>query len=412
MRNAFAVVSLLSFVLLAGSEPRAQAPVAVIHSPEPQAFDQLGYSVAVHGRTLITAKRLYDGPELNSGAILVYQRTGDGWTLQEQVEVEQPLLNDFLGTSTALWRDRMVLGTAHTDGIYEYSGSAYILERIAGQWQQTELLEPPNSQTGLRFGETAEVERDLVVIGAPGEHVPTFKAGRVYVYRDGDEGWEHTQILEVDGPVDSRLFGIAMDLDNDRLVVGAPWDSEIDTTAGAAFVYTHDGRGQFVDQVKLLAPDGAKNDEFGQAVGISGRWIAVGAHADDDHGNSSGSVHVFEFSGGAWVHRWKLISPEVTADDYFGQRLQLDGDLLAVFAFNPSLALGSHAGSVTVYKLSADEPQLLGVVKPDPVLGDIELGSALALDGNVLVCGAYLDDQVGEDAGSTFVYELHTSGDR
>jgi hypothetical protein len=47
-----------------------------------------------------------------------------------------------------------------------------------------------------------------------------------------------------------------------------------------------------IEQVKLLASDGAAYDSFGYSVAVSGDTAVVGARLDDDNGSNSGSAHV------------------------------------------------------------------------------------------------------------------------
>ena len=51
------------------------------------------------------------------------------------------------------------------------------------------------------------------------------------------------------------------------------------------------------EDAKLLASDGAAYDDFGWSVSVSGETAVVGAWADDDNGDSSGSAYVFD---GPW----------------------------------------------------------------------------------------------------------------
>jgi hypothetical protein len=44
------------------------------------------------------------------------------------------------------------------------------------------------------------------------------------------------------------------------------------------------------ERIKLLANDGASNDEFGISVAVSGDTVVVGAPLNDDNGTSTGSA--------------------------------------------------------------------------------------------------------------------------
>ena len=91
------------------------------------------------------------------------------------------------------------------------------------------------------------------------------------------------------------------------LVAGAPDEDELDTSAGAVYVFQRNlgGANNWGEAVKLL-PDELRAGlayDFGTAVAISGDTIAVGAIGDDDAEVNAGAVYVFSRNEGgtdAW----------------------------------------------------------------------------------------------------------------
>ena len=73
------------------------------------------------------------------------------------------------------------------------------------------------------------------------------------------------------------------------------------------------------EETKLLASDGASDDDFGKSVAISsdGTTAIVGAHGDDDNGSRSGSAYIFDIDGPD--------CPDINGDGYVNV-----SDLLAV----------------------------------------------------------------------------------
>jgi hypothetical protein len=49
----------------------------------------------------------------------------------------------------------------------------------------------------------------------------------------------------------------------------------------------------WIEQAKLMANDGAADDQFGYSVSISGNTVVVGSPYNDDNGNASGSAYVY-----------------------------------------------------------------------------------------------------------------------
>ncbi len=86
-------------------------------------------------------------------------------------------------------------------------------------------------------------------------------------------------------------------------------------------MYTRDGAGVWWQQLKLLQSDGGGNDNFGTAVALDAETILVGARADDDNGNASGSAYFFDAAG-----------PGMCPWDLDGNNNVGVGDLLALFA--------------------------------------------------------------------------------
>ncbi|MFM8357359.1 MAG: hypothetical protein ACKOET_02265, partial [Verrucomicrobiota bacterium] len=83
------------------------------------------------------------------------------------------------------------------------------------------------------------------------------------------------------------------------------------------------------------ASDGAASDEFGQAVSISGDFLAVGAHLADLSGGrtDAGVVYLLRRTAlGSWAQVAKIIAPDAAAADRFGFAVSLSGEWLSVGA--------------------------------------------------------------------------------
>lgn len=120
-----------------------------------------------------------------------------------------------------------------------------------------------------------------------------------------------------DGAVWNR-FGRSFAIDGDTLVGGARFDYDNrGVTSGSAHVFVRSGR-EWSHQAKLLAPDGAVGDYFGSSTAIFGEVIVFGAYGDDDDGDRSRSAHVFVRGEWEWFHQAKLLASDGAANDEFG----------------------------------------------------------------------------------------------
>jgi hypothetical protein len=95
----------------------------------------------------------------------------------------------------------------------------------------------------------------------------------------------------------------------------------------------------------LKASNTGTEDQFGVSVALSGDTLAVGARVEDsaaqgvadnqdDNGASdSGAVYVFRRTGTAWQQEVHLKASNTGAGDQFGHSVALSGDTLVVGAY-------------------------------------------------------------------------------
>ncbi len=81
--------------------------------------------------------------------------------------------------------------------------------------------------------------------------------------------------------------------------------------------------------VFILLPDnGDGNDGFSRSVSISNDYAVVGAPYDDDNGDNSGSVYVFQRTDITWTQQAKLIAAD--GGRGFGGSVSISGDYAIV----------------------------------------------------------------------------------
>jgi len=128
------------------------------------------------------------------------------------------------------------------------------------------------------------------------------------------------------------------------------------------------------EEAKLTAFDGVAYDYFGFAVSVNGHLAAVGANFDDDHGQNSGSVHVFRYTGSAWKHVAKLTADDGAEQDRLGRAVSVYGSMIVVSAHFDDDS-GTDSGSAHVFLVSDD-------CNTDGVLDECELAFGTSPDCN------------------------------
>ena len=214
---------------------------------------------------------------------------------------------------------------------------------------------------------------------------------------------EEVKLLADDG-APNDFFGFNVALSGDTAVIGATKvDDDIrGVDVGAAYVFTRSGN-SWHQQAKLTADDGAAKDEFGGKVALSGDTAVIGAIFQDDKGDNSGSAYVFTRSGTTWSQQVKLTAADGAEGDAFGQSIALSGDTVVIGAPHDD-DKGNDAGSVYVFTRSGTTwSQQVKLTAADGVAGDV-FGISIAFSGDTIVIGADLNDEKARNAGAVYVF--------
>ncbi|MDX1405511.1 MAG: FG-GAP repeat protein [Woeseiaceae bacterium] len=255
---------------------------------------------------------------------------------------------------------------------------------------------------GDLFGQSVAIDGDSAIVGAVQEDAAAANAGAAYVFLRSAGIWsEQQKLIPADGDINDQ-FGIAVDIDGDTAVIGAVFNDGVAIDSGAAYVFTRTGS-TWSQQAKLTASDGATTDAFGQNVAIDGDTVVIAAEQDNDAGTNSGSAYVFVRSGTAWTEQAKLTASDAAAFDRFGFSVDVDGDTVIVGA-HLNDDLGGSSGSAYVFTRSgavwSEQAKLLA---SDGVNSHV-FGVAVALDGDTAVIGASGDDDVALDSGAAYLF--------
>lgn len=208
--------------------------------------------------------------------------------------------------------------------------------------------------------------------------------GCVYVYScDAGGVWKNEGRLDPPVIKQSLQFGGWVSIEGDTLIASMDGMDTEGTNTGALAIYQYNGN-QWKFSEMLQAPAPAWGDYFSYPANLSDGWIAAAANEDDDEGNNSGAVHLFEKVGGHFVHRQQIHAPVPEADALFGERLLMKGPWLFVSSFREQ----GNTGAVHVYKRTDGIWSFRQTLKSPYAEAGSAFGVALSVTDGVLAVSA------------------------
>jgi hypothetical protein len=262
-------------------------------------------------------------------------------------------------------------GARPHDGAGADQGSGYVFLMPGGGWvngSQTAKLTALDGAAGDNLGGSVSISGDTVVLGAAGDDITFSDQGSAYVYTQPGGGWANmtqTAKLTASDSAASDALGTSVAIFGDVIVSGASQDDAAFSDQGSVYVYIKTGVFWFnsVQSAKLLASDAAASDGFGASVSGSGDYVLVGARGDDGGaGSDQGSAYVFERCGAGWSERAKFTPANAAAGDELGSAVALEGDVAVAGAPLDDGAAGTNQGGATLFLLRdcPDEAVALG----------------------------------------------------
>ena len=355
------------------------------------ADDQFGFAVAASGDRVVVGAPFEDSAAqhspanqgssdnsyTDSGAAYVFVRTNGVWSQEAFMKSFWPQPGDNFGISVAIDGDTIAIGARWEDGDgppagpynTPNSGAVFVYERVGGQWVVDTYLKPTVIGAGDQFGRSVAVYGPTIVVGAMFESSDATgvngdasndnaqESGAAYVFFDAGSGWAQTAYLKSSNTEAYDYFGYDVDISGGTIVVGAYFEDSSSagvngvqtnngkTNSGAAYVFVQAAAGWWGQQAYLKASNPQVDAFFGYSVAISNNTVAVGARSEHSNatgingnqnnllGGYSGAVYVFVRNVSTWSQEAYVKASNSNAVDQFGASVALSGERMIVGAF-------------------------------------------------------------------------------
>lgn len=279
---------------------------------------------------------------------------------------------------------------------------------IDPDWLETpDALTMDFARTSALFGDAIAVDGNVMVVGAPNSNEgANVGVGLVYVYEfDSNNGWQMVAQLRNPRPSSGDFFGQAVAVDgiNDFIAVSAPGEDDYALQAGIVYVFERVD-GHWVNaSTEVFSVDTDANDLFGTSIAMDAGRLVIGAPNEDTTGNNTGAVYVFEHDGmGNWNEVQRLSGFGINDDDQLGHSVAIDGDFIIAGA--PFADGGKGLAKIYQHDSQAwleGEPPL----QPVDLSGGDQFGRSVAIDQTAGLAMVGAPEAVSNGPGTVYAYE-------
>jgi hypothetical protein len=388
------------------------APLA-IHSS-----DLFGLSVDISGTVAIVGDTGDDDVAGAAGAAYIYQYNGgtDTWDEIKKLTASDGAASDLFGSDVGITPTTAIVGANGDDDAGSGSGSAYVFsidEGGVGNWGEVKKLTASDAAAADEFGFSVAIDADRILIGAPENDDSGSNSGSAYLFERNEGGpdfWGEKKKLTMTGATSNDSFGNDVDIDGDRLVIGAKDDEYLAVSdMGTAHVFDKDEGG--VDnwgQVATVYPSDLQNQEdFAFSVALSGDHVVCGMPLGDLQGGDCGGWYHYQKGVlSDWTEEITILGVDGQAHDELGPSVAIDGDR-AIVGVRYADPKGSQSGKALFFEkdMSGVWQQVAEVFPENGAVSDL-FGSSVDISGDRAVVGA---PNYG-NLGAVFMYERTMSG--
>ena len=315
----------------------------------------------------------------------------------------------FFGTSVSIYTDTAVVGAK---GVNSYTGQAYIFKNLKGIWSQTAILNASDKHNLNYFGQSISLYNNTVVVGADGAgsglEYHTDAAGAAYVFKNTEDRWSQSVILNASDKAAGAHFGTSVSIYTDTAVVGAKGATSGGySTAGQAYVFKNSG-GTWSQSAILNASDKAASAGFGNSVSLYKDTVVVGADGAPSGGYSTaGQAYVFKNTEDNWSQVAILNASDKVASAHFGTSVSIYNDTAVIGSYGVTTGEYSSAGQVYVFKNSKGTWSQSAILNASDKMGGAFFGDSISIYNDTAVIGAYGATSGGySTAGQAYVTTL------
>jgi hypothetical protein len=260
------------------------------------------------------------------------------------------------------------------EGKYNFEKNSF------SSFEQLDKLTATNPSLSDFFGWSVSLDETTFFVGSPNYILPeAYGEGEVHIFEKQGSIWEESQVLTAEDGFIGNMFGSKVKLDNNIAFVSAYHDNEFGESSGAVYVFEKQGQ-TWIQTQKITSSDASMLASFGYALAYNGEFLFVSS--------KKGKIYIFENQDDSWVE-FDVIN-KGGMNNYFGWSISVFEDTLIVH----------DDTTMYIYEFDGNSWDLKNYF-------DVESSpnGKVFISDSVIVYGAHEESVTGSDSGAVYIFE-------
>jgi hypothetical protein len=380
--------------------------IQAIYAEDSLRYDEFSNQIKTNGNTLFVSAPGHDLPNRNNGAVYIFERENPQEPWIEAAKI-QPTANPdskFFGGSISLHGNKLLVGSKPIYPEYNYDDEAFLYIKEADQWNETHITNPFSGRLGL-FGHSVAIHERNLIITEPS--AGDSYEGSIHSYSLNNNLVSYSREIKARVGVPSAEFGNKIDSYSQTLFISSSGEYNTDGKAGSVYVYDK-SKEHHVLVTQLNNPDQLTYESFGLDLAVGSGYIAVASPYDNESGNFSGAVYVFNESD-HWNNAQKLLPALSNQEGRFGLSLDFDNNQLVISEPFKDFEGAGTVGEVHFYQLVDSDWTHEYTLRPPENIGDDRFGVKVKLSNEHLMVASLHNSDINFGTGEVDIYKLSDS---
>jgi len=390
---------------------RKYLDLATLYASDKEVTDDFANAVSMSGDYIVFSSYKKDS---DSGKAYLYKKDSEGIVTEvAKFQADDIEEGEMFGVSLSINGNYIAVGASKKNSATDEEGIAYLFKIASDDTvSQIAKFQADDAEDYDHFGTSISLSGNYIAVGSPNDDTSATNTGSAYIFkRNSDDDNNVTQIAKItaDDAEERELFGTAISIDGDYIVVGAKDENTTADNAGSAYLFKRlsDDEDNVTQIAKVQASDAEENDYFGSSVSINGDYFIVGAIGEDTTADNAGSAYLFKRNSDDEdnvTQIAKLQADDAKTQDSFGYSVSIDGDNIVVGAKYEDIKNSKtiiDSGAVYVYRRNSDDTiQQIEKLKAENAQDGDSFGVGVSISGNFIAVGASKHD----DMGSAYIF--------